>query len=67
MGTEDQEVVERSEMGYRTKRKIIPGTAPGEQAAPAKPSCFSRCFTKCFWEKGESGEGEMQGLQDDLS
>jgi len=37
VGTEDQEIVERSEGGYRTKRKVIPGTAPD---APQKdPGC----------------------------
>ena len=28
VGTEDQEIVERSEGGYRTKRKVIPGQTP---------------------------------------
>ena len=40
--TEDQEIVERSEGGYRTKRKVIPGTAP-EPKKESKPGCLSKC------------------------
>ena len=43
MGTEDQEIVERSEGGYRTKRKIIPGEKPKEVVREVKPSCLERC------------------------
>ncbi|CAJ1358994.1 unnamed protein product [Effrenium voratum] len=46
VGTADEEVVERSEGGYRTKRKIIPGQAPNESQAPARPSCLERCCNR---------------------
>jgi len=46
VGTEDQEIVERSEGGYRTKRKVIPGTAPDARQKESKPSCFSRCYNR---------------------
>ncbi|CAK9091634.1 unnamed protein product [Durusdinium trenchii] len=47
VGTEDREVVERSEGGYRTKRKVIPGQA-AEESKPSKPSCLSRCLGRCY-------------------
>ena len=49
VGTEDQEIVERSEGGYRTKRKVIPGTAP-EPRKESKPGCLSKC---CLAKKYE--------------
>lgn len=48
VGTEDQEVVQRSEGGYRMKKKIIPGQAPDTE--PKKPSRLSRCCEK-LWPK----------------
>mmetsp|Transcript_16392 Transcript_16392/g.38835 ORF Transcript_16392/g.38835 Transcript_16392/m.38835 type:complete len:826 (-) Transcript_16392:301-2778(-) len=44
VGTEDQEIVQRSEGGYRMKKKIIPGQAA--ESEPAKPSCMSKCCEK---------------------
>jgi len=38
--TEDKEVIEVSEGGYRSKKKII----PGQKAPPPKPSIFKRCW-----------------------
>eukprot|EP00435_Cladocopium_sp_Y103_P025358 s429_g6.t1 len=45
VGTEDQEIVERSEGGYRTKRKVIPGKAP-EPRKESKPGCLSKCYRR---------------------
>lgn len=45
VGTEDQEIMERSEGGYRTKRKVIPGTAP-EPRKESKPGCLSKCYRR---------------------